>query len=833
MAELRALSLPRSKWRGWDRMAAEAGVIVLREARLRTITIKRSRLVELQTERGDKVRAKMFIDATYEPGSRYNVQVCSPPKHVTPANLPAQLMVNLMPRRSLPPLRAGLSWMAIVLGLAICTTGARADLTIDATARAQPPDGVKVGRDVELVTIGDTAALSFGDEAIVAPLASCLSAESGTIRARFQVPRDWPSDSRETLFHVGEEAHIHVTMFAKGGRLMAVYKSGPEHYAAISSDDSVQWEPGRWHEAVFSWQADGTSVDFNLEVDGKLVGRNSGRLIEVWPEYGYIGARRRGQSWRGVLNWIRLSPTSSLPLELRPGSRTIVVDGDSNQGVCYNFWSISNYTSQHMFADPNYGKQAKIQKPFMKYVNCVRLLGGRHDGRNAWFKGVDGQGNVQCDFTQLIRYLRGIQEAGYTPRIVLDNIPTAMSEPGELATYGNTRPAKDLKVWHQYVQSAVQAMADAFGLETVSGWRFRVGTEPDLNPGHWQGTKEQYLRHYDCTVDAVCSVIPEAEIGPGNILNPAHAFPRDAKGDVPWGLDIVDHCAGGVNYWTGETGTRICYLECSWYGRVGNSIDSLDMALRRMRERLGRYPKLANLPISIAEFAVLNDEHGHRLMGGDITEWGASWYAAVAERVYALNVQQVHEWSQATAGILHPRTHVIGMLELMQGGRRLAVSVDGESVARAGAIGCAKNGSFYLLVYNHRPWRSPAIPEQMDLIVQAKSFQDASHWTVSEHGIDREHGVFVHQLYADCEAEGVSPLPDSPHFGGNLGLRFGPAVNKVMAKNRTNYIRLSQPAVVRKNEPMEFVDGTAKISFTMPGHGVRLLVISPAQAAGG
>ncbi len=209
---------------------------------------------------------------TRMPRSRYNVQVCSPPDHVTPANLPAQLMVNLMPRRSLPPLRAGLSWMAIVSGLAICTTGARAELTIDAATRAHPPDGVRVGRDVELVTVGDTVALSFGDEAIVVPLASSLSAKSGTIRARFQVPEAWPSDARETLFHVGEEAHVHVTLFARGGRLTAVYKSGPDHCAAISCEDSISWRVGHWHEAVFCWQAKGASVDFNLEVDGKLVG---------------------------------------------------------------------------------------------------------------------------------------------------------------------------------------------------------------------------------------------------------------------------------------------------------------------------------------------------------------------------------------------------------------------------------------------------------------------------------------------------------------------------------------------------------------------------------
>ena len=171
-------------------------------------------------------------------------------------------------------------------------------------------------------------------------------------------------------------------------------------------------------------------------------------------------------------------PHSAIPQDCGlVGARSLWM-ATAAQGVCYNFWSINNFTSQHMFADPGYGERIKRDKPFMKQVNCVRLLGGRHDGRNAWFKGVDENGKVDCDFSEMIQYLRGIQDAGFTPRIVLDNIPTAMSEPGELAKYGNTRPAKDLKIWHEYVRQAVQAMVDAFGIETVSNGDFASAPNP-------------------------------------------------------------------------------------------------------------------------------------------------------------------------------------------------------------------------------------------------------------------------------------------------------------------------------------------------------------------
>ena len=62
---------------------------------------------------------------------------------------------------------------------------------------------------------------------------------------------------------------------------------------------------------------------------------------------------------------------------------------------------------------------------------------------------------------------------------------------------------------------------------------------------------------------------------------------------------------------------------------------------------------------------------------------------------------------------------MIGMLELMEGGQRLNVSIDAESAARAGALSCFKNGSYYILLYNHRPWRTPSIPEQIDLTLKA------------------------------------------------------------------------------------------------------------------
>ncbi len=718
--------------------------------------------------------------------------------------------------------------------VAVLTTGAtsRAELLIDGDTLGElAAAGLTVHPSVTTAAGRDGQGIDFSDGGIEIPMADHLAAATGTVELWCRTPDDWPAQEDRTLFHVGEEAHVHVTIFFRNGGLIAVYKGGEEYYASIRHAASRSWEPASWHHVQFTWESDETTVTFFLRVDDELVGMAEGRLIENWPARFFAGIRGARAPWRGLIENVRIA-AEPLPLpELQPGSRTIDVYADRPIGECYNFWSISNFTSQHMFADPEQRNSIRRGRPFTRYVNCVRLIGGRTDGRNQYFKGVGPDGKIRCDFTGLIAQLRGMLAWGYTPRIVLDNVPTAMSQPAEMHTYGNTYPPKDFEVWHQYVEAVVRAMVDEFGLDVVSKWRFRVGTEPDLYPGHWAGSKEEYLKHYDYTVDAVTRVIPEADIGPGNILNPGMEDATTASGRPRWGLEIVDHAATGRNYCTGGTGTRLCFLSCSWYGRVGRSMDSFEVAVRRMRERLDRYPQFRDVPVEVAEFAILQDEYGRRLMGGDVTEWGASWYAAIAERVYALNVAQVHEWSQTSAGIRHPRAHVIGMLEQMAGGERLATEVTGTSPARCGAIGVRKGDAIYILLYNHRALRRPKAAEHVSLTVHDRQMKPDNRWRLSEWTVDESHGVFAREFYKDCEEAGIEPLPNAPVFGGSISRRLGGAGAQLLRANIEKYQKLAALPQTKVDELPTVGGGQVTFEIEMPGHSVRLLKLSPGAQA--
>ena len=111
------------------------------------------------------------------------------------------------------------------------------------------------------------------------------------------------------------------------------------------------------------------------------------------------------------------------PSELLGGERTIDIDADAHVGECYPFWTVTNINRPHKFADPEFGKELAIRQPFAKEVNLVYLLGGRHEGQNCWFRGVGPGGEVHADFSGLISQLTGVTQAGYVPRIILNNVP--------------------------------------------------------------------------------------------------------------------------------------------------------------------------------------------------------------------------------------------------------------------------------------------------------------------------------------------------------------------------------------------------------------------------
>jgi len=507
--------------------------------------------------------------------------------------------------------------------------------------------------------------------------------------------------------------------------------------------------------------------------------------------------------------------------------RTITVDADRDLGTCYRFWTIGNFNKPHLVLDAEGLKAYRNCVPFVTGLNLVYFLGGRWEGENQWFLGVGDDGTIRTDFAGMIAQLKGAEKAGLAVRIVLDNVPANMSDPPQQNFYGNTAPAGDLRVWHQYVAAAVRAMVKAFGRDVVTSWTFRVGTEPDLQPGHWAGTREEYFAHYDYAVDAVRSVLPEAKVGPGNILNPQWRPRRGGRGH--WGLDIIDHVATGRNACTGKIGAPIDFFQCSWYATVGRPVSRFDRAVGAMGERLAKYPQLKHVIIEIGEFAVLHDERGRRLYAGNTTEWSASFMAALADRVYALDVRELYEWDHATHGILHPKGHVIWMLEQMADGRRAAVTVDGKSAANCGAVASRKGDELLVLLYNHRPKRRAEVREDVHLLIKDRRMKAGSSWRLSQWTVDRRKTVWAYAFEADAQAAGLEMLPRAGLYEGNPEKLYGERGNEVFHANAEKYARMARLPKTKDNLRVVVGDGQIKLDIEMAGHSVRLLRLTPSR----
>jgi hypothetical protein len=264
------------------------------------------------------------------------------------------------------------------------------------------------------------------------------------------------------------------------------------------------------------------------------------------------------------------------------------------------------------------------------------------------------------------------------------------------------------------------------------------------------------------------------------------------------------------------------WFSCSWYGRVGVPMSMFDKAVGMIRDRLGLYDQFAALPVTIGEFAVLHDEDGLRLRSGDTTEWSASFYAGIADRVYHHGVDKVYEWHHATNGVLHPKGHVISMLERMAGGDRLAVTPTLTPEADCGVIAVRCEGETYLLVYHHATDRDDGEDRTFTITVDGIADPSAAAESITEWTVDRTHASWAYAFTDDCKAAGVEYLPKIGRFEGGIEFAYGWPGYPVWRANRDRYAAMS--VLPQTSETTAAASGgRLTLTVPMPGHCVRLI----------
>ncbi|MEH0153013.1 hypothetical protein V6R21_02645 [Limibacter armeniacum] len=127
----------------------------------------------------------------------------------------------------------------------------------------------------------------------------------------------------------------------------------------------------------------------------------------------------------------------------------------------------------------------------------------------------DRQGNPVYNYQYVDALYDYILELGMKPFVELGFMPSAMASGDQTIFWwkGNVTPPRDYKKWEDLIKNLVQHFTDRYGEEEVMTWYFEVWNEPNLSPGFWAGTQEEYFKLYQYAAQGVKAVNPQYKVG--------------------------------------------------------------------------------------------------------------------------------------------------------------------------------------------------------------------------------------------------------------------------------------------------------------------------------
>lgn len=224
----------------------------------------------------------------------------------------------------------------------------------------------------------------------------------------------------------------------------------------------------------------------------------------------------------------------------------------------------------------------------------------------------DSSGRPIYNWTIVDRIFDTFHAAGIKPLVELGFMPQALSvhpEPyrhdfprtpvGEIYT-GWAYPPKDYQKWAELVFQFADHLRKRYGDAEVKTWLWEVWNEPDI--GYWKGTREEYFKLYDFSVDAVLRAIPSATIGGPDTTGPG------SQNAIDFLKAFLDHCAHGQNYATGKTGSHLDFVSFHPKGSPTWKDDHVQMGITRQLaaikqgfEIVASVPEWRSTPIILGE----------------------------------------------------------------------------------------------------------------------------------------------------------------------------------------------------------------------------------------
>ena len=190
--------------------------------------------------------------------------------------------------------------------------------------------------------------------------------------------------------------------------------------------------------------------------------------------------------------------------------------------------------------------------------------------------------------------------------------------------------------WHVqefagWIESLLRAMVGRYGEERASGFWFRVGTEPNTRPGHWNDSNAKYVEEYVAVSETVAKVLPLAKVGLANM---------GADGSS-WETRVMPMAKG-----IADAKARVDFIAMSCYGRGTLRRYSIGTAalcserLQRMRKLGGE--RWAQLPAQSMEYGLQQNTLG--VVDEDPGVFGAAWMLATSVAHARNDVERGFQW---------------------------------------------------------------------------------------------------------------------------------------------------------------------------------------------
>src|SRR5579863_275686 len=224
----------------------------------------------------------------------------------------------------------------------------------------------------------------------------------------------------------------------------------------------------------------------------------------------------------------------------------------------------------------------------------------------------DASGNPVYSWIILDQIFDGFHAAGVKPLVEIGFMPKALSTHPEPYRHDFPRnrvsdiytgwayPPNDYQKWSELVFQFVRHLRERYGDAEVRTWLWEVWNEPDI--GYWQGTREEFFKLYDFSVEAVLRALPDARIGGPDTTGPGNAKAADFL------RAFLQHCAHGKNYASGKIGAHLDFISFHPKGSPTWQADHVQMGISRQLAAIEQgfkitasFPEWKQTPIILGE----------------------------------------------------------------------------------------------------------------------------------------------------------------------------------------------------------------------------------------